>query len=208
MNISGRAAAALLAALASATVGLVAPVSESRRPGDRKCRAPQPRPNVVLILTDDMRADELRYMPKTRRLLVGRASSSPTPSRRTRCAARRAPSCSPGSTVRTTASATTPDPGAAPGADATRREHRPVAAAAGYRTSFHGKFLNGYERQPAASRPAGRSGTPRCGGIYTYRRARFFNGDRVHRGTSPDHDRARRTRRSGDFADGRRRSSP
>ena len=27
------------------------------------------RPNIVLIMTDDMRADELRYMPQTRRLL-------------------------------------------------------------------------------------------------------------------------------------------
>ena len=28
------------------------------------------RPNIVLILTDDMRADELRLMPNVRRLLV------------------------------------------------------------------------------------------------------------------------------------------
>jgi hypothetical protein len=31
-----------------------------------------PRPNFVFILADDMRKDELKYMPKTRRLLETR----------------------------------------------------------------------------------------------------------------------------------------
>src|SRR5262245_28737205 len=30
---------------------------------------PPKRPNILLIMTDDMRADELRWMPQTRRLL-------------------------------------------------------------------------------------------------------------------------------------------
>lgn len=30
------------------------------------------RPNILFVLTDDMRADDLRYMPKTRNLLANR----------------------------------------------------------------------------------------------------------------------------------------
>jgi N-acetylglucosamine-6-sulfatase len=42
------------------------------------------RPNIVFILTDDMRKDDLRYMPKTRTLLKREGMSfgtllSPTP---------------------------------------------------------------------------------------------------------------------------------
>jgi arylsulfatase A-like enzyme len=34
--------------------------------------APQPRPNIVLLLTDDMTLDELAYMPNVNRLIGSR----------------------------------------------------------------------------------------------------------------------------------------
>jgi len=40
-----------------------------------KAQAVAARPNMVFILTDDMRKDDLRYMPKTRSLLGGRGMS-------------------------------------------------------------------------------------------------------------------------------------
>ena len=43
-------------------------IGEAPIPGDRRPRAP---PNIVLILTDDQRADTLRFMPNVQRLLVG-----------------------------------------------------------------------------------------------------------------------------------------
>ena len=36
--------------------------------------APDPRPNVVVIMTDDMRQSDLRWMPKTRRLLANQGA--------------------------------------------------------------------------------------------------------------------------------------
>jgi N-acetylglucosamine-6-sulfatase len=41
----------------------------------RKARAATGRPNIVFILTDDMRKDDLRYMPKTRALLKDKGVS-------------------------------------------------------------------------------------------------------------------------------------
>src|SRR5215204_242961 len=40
-----------------------------------KAQAVAARPNMVFILTDDMRKDDLRYMPKIRSLLGGRGMS-------------------------------------------------------------------------------------------------------------------------------------
>ena len=40
--------------------------------GPREAQAATPRPNFVFILTDDMRYDDLAYMPKTRSLLEGK----------------------------------------------------------------------------------------------------------------------------------------
>ena len=57
----------LAAALTSALAGAGDPSASTPTDGARTGR-----PNVVVILTDDMRADDLRYLPKTRRLLVDR----------------------------------------------------------------------------------------------------------------------------------------
>ena len=58
-------------ALAAALVALTVPAA----PGAATAAAtvdPAARPNVLLILADDMRADDLAYMPSTRRLLANR----------------------------------------------------------------------------------------------------------------------------------------
>ena len=53
-----------------------------------KAQTASARPNFVFILTDDMRKDDLAFMPKTRSLLGGRATpiASRTPSSPTPCA--------------------------------------------------------------------------------------------------------------------------
>jgi hypothetical protein len=43
---------------------------ETQEPGpDQNAKAAADRPNVLFVLADDMRADDMRYMPKTRALL-------------------------------------------------------------------------------------------------------------------------------------------
>jgi N-acetylglucosamine-6-sulfatase len=145
--------------------------------------APQGRPNIVLILTDDMRADELRFMPKTRRLLVQQGvkfthALSPHPM----CCPARAELVSgqygQNNGVRH-------NTGRWGGAKRLLHIDDNVGRwlqAAGYRTSYHGKFLNGYERLRPRHEPRGWSWwDAQMSGIYTYHRARFFNGDRDHR---------------------------
>ena len=61
----------IVAVVTSALAGARDPSSSAPGAAAEAAAAPG-RPNVVLILTDDMRADELRYLPKTRRLLVRR----------------------------------------------------------------------------------------------------------------------------------------
>jgi arylsulfatase A-like enzyme len=135
------------------------------------------RPNVVLILTDDMRADELRYLPNVRRLLVDKGvrftqAISPHPMC---CPARAelfAGQYGQNSGVRHNTGPWGGD----------RRLTRPNAnlgrwlRTAGYNTSFHGKFLNAYERHPW--RPAGWTRwDAQIGGIYSYWHGRFVGGD-------------------------------
>ena len=40
--------------------------------GSQKARAATLRPNFVFVLTDDMRYDDLEYMPRTRSLMEGK----------------------------------------------------------------------------------------------------------------------------------------
>jgi len=144
--------------------------------------APAGRPNVVLILTDDMRADELRYLPKTRRLLVQqgvRFTNAISPH----------PMCCPARAELVTGqygqnNGVRHNTGRWGGAKRLRNIDDNVGRwlqVAGYRTSYHGKFLNGYERLRPRPKPAGWSfWDAQTGGVYAYTRARFFNGDRVH----------------------------
>jgi len=53
--------------------------------------AADPRPNIILISSDDQRAADMVAMEATRRLLGGRARRSTMLMPRSRCAARRGP---------------------------------------------------------------------------------------------------------------------
>ncbi|MFA6297703.1 MAG: sulfatase-like hydrolase/transferase, partial [Nocardioides sp.] len=107
-----------------------------------------PRPNVLVIETDDMRADELRWMPRTRSLIAGRGltfanSFSPDPL----CCPARA-SFLTGQYSHNHQVLSHEEPygfGAFDDADtlATR------LTGEGYRTALVGKYLNGYGVQPA-----------------------------------------------------------
>lgn len=167
---------ALAAALTSAPTGAGAPSAST--PADA-ARARQP--NVVVILTDDMRADDLRFLPKTRRLLVNRGvrfSNAISPH----------PMCCPARAGLVTGqygqnNGVRHNRGRWGGAKALRDLDDNIGRwlqAAGYRTSYHGKFMNGYERLRPRREPDGWTiWDAQVGGIYSYRWARFFNGDRV-----------------------------
>lgn len=186
MSRPWRRLVALVALVLPALVGLTA-LSAPTGPSD--AAAPRPeraesqvqRPNVVLILTDDMRADELRFMPQVRRLLVAEGVSftraiSPHPM----CCPARA-TLFTGQYGQNNGVRHNTGPWGGDRRLIRRREnvgrwlHR-----AGYRTSFHGKFLNGYENHPW--RPRGWTvWDAQLSGIYSYWHARFFDGDRYSR---------------------------
>ena len=139
------------------------------------------RPNIVLILTDDMRTDELRYMPKTQRLLVDQGvrfthAISPHPL----CCPARAELASgqygQNNGVRH-------NDGPWGGFRALLEPDQNIGRwlhATGYQTSYHGKYLNGYEHARPLRAPQGWTiWDAQLSGIYTYVRGRFFDGDRV-----------------------------
>jgi arylsulfatase A-like enzyme len=168
----------VLAGLTSVLLGVPPQPSSQATFGGSQVMAAR-RPNVLLILTDDMRADELRYLPKVRRLLVRRGTTfSNTISPHPLCCPARAELLT-GQYAQN--NGVRHNVGRWGGAKALRRPDQNIGRwlkRVGYKTSFHGKYLNGYER--------GRPREPRgwtfwdaqVGGIYTYWRARFFNGDR------------------------------
>src|SRR5919197_1172185 len=108
--------------------------------------AGQSRPNIVVIMADDMRDDELRWMPQTRRLIANngaRFSNSFAPY----------PLCCPARASFLTGQYThnhgvwsNKSPYAFAALDDTNT--LPVwLRAAGYNTLFLGKYLNGYGTQ-------------------------------------------------------------
>jgi len=109
--------------------------------------APAGRPNVVVIMADDMRKDDLRWMPQTRRLIAGqgaRFSNSFAPY----------PLCCPARASFLTGQYTHNhhvwshrEPYGFPSLDDSST--LPVwLQSAGYNTLFLGKYLNGYGKQP------------------------------------------------------------
>ena len=174
---AGVGATLLLLALLTSAVA-AAPDPSASSPPDTARPGPA---NVVVILTDDMRADDLRYLPKTRRLLAAhgvRFTNAISPH----------PICCPARAELITGqygqnNGVRHNTGRWGGAERLRDPDNNIGSwlqAAGYRTSYHGKFLNGYERLRPRQRPAGWTiWDAQVGGIYSYRRARFFNGDRV-----------------------------
>ncbi|KAA1426492.1 sulfatase-like hydrolase/transferase [Nocardioides antri] len=139
------------------------------------------RPNIVLILADDMRADELRLMPSVRRLLVRNGTTY-------RGALSPHPVCCPARAELVTGqfgqnNGVQNNKGPWGGYQALSHPGNTVAAwlqDAGYRTSHHGKYLNGYERFAAPREPGWTRWDTQVGGIYSYdRRAVFTDGDRI-----------------------------
>lgn len=65
---TSRVLAPALAALCLTMVALVS-AGEPSAAGRESARQAPPRPNIVLVMVDDMRADDLRFMPLTRRLI-------------------------------------------------------------------------------------------------------------------------------------------
>ena len=156
----------------------LAPVAAHRspvRPAAAPPLAPGSQPNVVVVMTDDMTASDLRWMPRTRRLL-GRAGTtftdaiSPNPL----CCPARAAFITGLESHNSGVWSNQPPDG---GYQALNR-HRLLPLwlkRAGYRTAFLGKHLNGY--QPDRPRPE-RGWTvhdPLVRGIYSYRNFTTWN---------------------------------
>src|SRR5215210_1040382 len=114
-----------------------------------KAKAQTARPNMVFILTDDMRKDDLRYMPKTRPLLKGKGMSFENafvsnalccPSRSTIMRGQYSHNTGVWTNVNSTA-------GGWQAYKQNGNEADNVATrlhSAGYRTALIGKYLNGY----------------------------------------------------------------
>lgn len=169
----------LVAVVTSAVAG--SPDPSASAPGATTSAAIAGRPNIVLILTDDMRTDELRYMPKTRRLLVDQGvrfthAISPHP---LCCPARAELSSGQYGQNNGVRHNDGPFGGFKALLDPDQNIGRWLQAS-GYRTSYHGKYLNGYEHSRPLRAPQGWTiWDAQLSGIYTYERGRFFNGDRV-----------------------------
>src|SRR5215216_2673560 len=113
------------------------------------------QPNIIFILTDDMRKDDLKYMPKTKNLLQSRGMTFQNafvsnalccPSRATIMRGQYSHNNGVWSNSSTDSSSTTS--GGWQAYKANGDEKANVATrldAAGYRTALFGKYLNGYE---------------------------------------------------------------
>ena len=103
------------------------------------------RPNVVVVLTDDMRADELRWLPQTRRLLRGTTFTNAISSH---------PLCCPARAMLHTGryaqnNGVRANSGPRGGFQALLDPTATVAQwlhDSGYLTALHGKYMNGYDR--------------------------------------------------------------
>jgi N-acetylglucosamine-6-sulfatase len=148
--------AGLAGGLAVALAALALPNSSlAAAPGDGGDAAPGTRPNVLLIRTDDQAAHEMRFMPRTRKMIGGRGATFPT-------SLATWPLCCPARATQLTGQYAH-NHGVlgnhdAPlgGFDRLRNETAlPVwLQRAGYATIHIGKFLNGYETSPIGV-PAG-----------------------------------------------------
>jgi arylsulfatase A-like enzyme len=128
----------------------IASSSPSAAPAAESLQVARKRPNVVVIMTDDARTDDLRWMPNTWRLIGGQGarfanSFAPYPL----CCPARA-SFLDGQYTHNHGVWSTRDPF---GFQAFNdRRTLPVwLRRAGYNTLFVGKYLNGYGRQPTYS---------------------------------------------------------
>ena len=81
-EISGVAALLVLVAQSGVSGPATAAADRSER-----AREAAERPNIVVVMADDMRADDLRFMPHVRRLVAARGLTYRNSSARTRSAA-------------------------------------------------------------------------------------------------------------------------
>ena len=169
--------------------GLLAPVVTSTAAASTAARESTP-PNVVLIMTDDMAAGDVKWMPRTRRLLGRHGTTfdqglAPNPI----CCPARATLLS-GQESHNNGVWT--NDGARGGYQALTPGQRlpDWLQAAGYRTAFFGKHLNGFKADDAAAESGWDVADALVRGVYSYRDfTTWDNGslDRVRRGYVTDH---------------------
>lgn len=142
----GPSRAVVAALLAAATVAACTVPTLSSSPS--ASASPETvRPNVVYILVDDMRTDEMRFLPRTRRLIAAQGMDLTG-------AIAPHPLCCPARAQILTGqygqnNGVRHNNGAHGGYKALKDPKQTLgvwAQRAGYRTALHGKYLNGYER--------------------------------------------------------------
>lgn len=165
-------------ALVAALVPAVA--SAGRGTGHRVAERAAKQPNVVLVLLDDMRADELRFLPRTRNLIAGHGRTYSQ-----LIAAH--PLCCPARATLTTGqygqnNGVRNNKGPWGGYPALARPDNNIGRwlrAAGYDTAYYGKYLNGYKG--SSGRPKGWNiWQPLVSGVYSYWDYKFYRGTPVH----------------------------
>lgn len=187
-----RALVVLPLVLALGGVALTSPAlpATAAPPGDR--------PNVVIVMVDDMAASDLRWMPKTRRVIGSRgATFDDAISPNAICCPARATLLTGQESHNNGVWANTqPHGGYAGLGDGTRLPE--WLQQAGYRTAFFGKHLNGFNPADAAGEPGWDLLDALVRGVYSYRNFTTWNNGlptEVRSGYVTDHlsDSARRT---------------
>ena len=133
------------------------------------------RPNIILIVADDMRADDMKNMPKTRRLLAGTGieftdALSPHPL----CCPARAEYLTGQYAHNNGVHHNTGPHGGYPALINKTDTIGTWLQESGYQTAFVGKFLNGYSQQPEAAAGWTRW-NPSIDGTYSFNRTTFYN---------------------------------
>lgn len=183
---TSRGAAPLLFASLCAVLGasaLQVPVhaGTATRPAEA-ADEPLTSPNIVLVMTDDQNRNELRWMPKTRKLLGGHGvtfSNALSP----------APLCCPARAMTLTGqygqnNGVQHNDGPFGGFDALAGNDNTLATwlqAAGYQTALVGKYLNGYEDTNPPRQQGWTRWIPAIGNVYGYFDTAFLTdaGERV-----------------------------
>lgn len=156
--------------------------SAGRKPArDKSGTGTDPRPNVVLITTDDMRADDLAWMPFTRSLLGGHGVTFTE-------ALSPHPLCCPARAELMTGqyghnSGVTHNDGPSGGFEAMADPGNTLAAwlrAEGYRTAMSGKYLNEYKPKHGMQQ-GWTHWNPSIRGMYSYTDTTFYNNGRPQR---------------------------
>lgn len=168
--------AALAAAIAVGPLAVVAPAGTGTAAGHEDRTAP--RANVVVVLLDDMRTDQLRFMPRTRRLIGEHGTTytnaiSPHPL----CCPARASLVTGQLSQNHGVKSNFPPTGGFP---ALRRPADTIGrwlARDGYRTGWIGKYLNEYRDEHGRQR-GWHTWQPLVRNLYTYRDPVFHGDDR------------------------------